>query len=195
MGKRRRARELALQFLFQSDLNSPGLLNGDDFTGSSEDIKGTQNSETEGVLSEDDQNPNRITGAEETNFQNKVVRPEIETAIYLFWESFKTDDTVWPFFLELVEGVYKNKVEIDALINETSENWKLDRMAVVDRNILRFSVYELLYVDDIPPSVTMNEAIELAKRYGAEDSPSFINGILDKIAALGDKSEKKRESS
>lgn len=195
MGKRRRARELALQFLFQSDLNSPGLLNGDDFTGSSEDIKGTQNSETEGVLSEDDQNPNRITRAEETNFQNKVVRPEIETAIYLFWESFKTDDTVWPFFLELVEGVYKNKVEIDALINETSENWKLDRMAVVDRNILRFSVYELLYVDDIPPSVTMNEAIELAKRYGAEDSPSFINGILDKIAALGDKSEKKRESS
>jgi len=195
LGKRRRARELALQFLFQSDLNSPGLLNGDDFTGSSEDIKGTQNSETEGVLSEDDQNPNRNTGAEETNFQNKVVRPEIETAIYLFWESFKTDDTVWPFFLELVEGVYKNKVEIDALINETSENWKLDRMAVVDRNILRFSVYELLYVDDIPPSVTMNEAIELAKRYGAEDSPSFINGILDKIAALGDKSEKKRESS
>jgi N utilization substance protein B len=195
LGKRRRARELALQFLFQSDLNSPGPLSGDDFTESSEDIKSTQNRETEGVLPGDGQVPNRITGVEETNFQNKVVRPEIETAIYLFWESFKTDDTVWPFFLELVEGVYKNKVEIDALINETSENWKLDRMAVVDRNILRFSVYELLYVDDIPPSVTMNEAIELAKRYGAEDSPSFINGILDKIAALGDKSEKKRESS
>ena len=97
--------------------------------------------------------------------------------------------------MELVEGVFKNKDEIDALIDETSENWKIDRMAVVDRNILRFSVYELLYVDDIPPSVTMNEAIELAKRYGAEDSPSFINGILDKIAALGDKTEKKRETS
>ncbi len=143
----------------------------------------------------EDRDPNRITETEEGNFKNKAVRPEIKTEIYLFWESFKTDDDVWPFFLELVEGVFKNKDEIDALIDETSENWKIDRMAVVDRNILRFSVYELLYVDDIPPSVTMNEAIELAKRYGAEDSPSFINGILDKIAALGDKSEKKRETS
>ena len=75
-----------------------------------------------------------------------------------------------------------NRDQIDALINGASENWRISRMATVDRNILRFSVYELVYLDDIPPSVTINEAVEIAKRYGSEDSPSFVNGILDKIA-------------
>ncbi len=72
--------------------------------------------------------------------------------------------------------------EINALIDAASDNWRIARMAAVDRNILRFSVYELVYLDDIPSRVTINEAVEIAKRYGSGESPSFVNGILDKIA-------------
>ncbi|MBN1573864.1 MAG: transcription antitermination factor NusB [Deltaproteobacteria bacterium] len=113
----------------------------------------------------------------------------MERAIDVFKDSFKTDETAIPFFLFLVRGVCKHRKRIDKIINETSENWKLDRMGVVDRNILRFAIFELMFADDIPSSVSMNEAIEIAKRYGTADSPSFINGILDKIASV----EKKRE--
>lgn len=120
---------------------------------------------------------------------NNILDPEMERAIDVFKDSFKTDETAIPFFLFLVRGVCKHRKRIDKIINETSENWKLDRMGVVDRNILRFAIFELMFADDIPSSVSMNEAIEIAKRYGTADSPSFINGILDKIASV----EKKRE--
>jgi len=73
---------------------------------------------------------------------------------------------------------------IDPLIEENSENWTLKRMAVVDRNILRLAVFELLYCPDIPFKATLNEAVELAKKFGSEDSSAFINGILDKIHSL-----------
>jgi N utilization substance protein B len=116
---------------------------------------------------------------------------EIERAIDLFKANFKTDETAIPFFLFLVRGVCKHKEEIDRIINETSENWKLDRMGIVDRNILRFAIFELMFADDIPSNVSMNEAIEIAKRYGTADSPSFINGILDKIASLQKSNSKK----
>ncbi|MFT5430157.1 MAG: N utilization substance protein B, partial [Myxococcota bacterium] len=72
---------------------------------------------------------------------------------------------------------------IDKLITKASTNWKLERMALVDRNILRIATLELKHLTDIPPKVTLNEAIEIAKRYGTEDSGSFINGILDKISS------------
>ena len=81
----------------------------------------------------------------------------------------------------LVLGVLEHRQEIDRLIEKYSENWRLDRMDVIDRSILRMAVFELLYCDEIPPKVTLNEAIELGKRYGSEDSGSFINGILDRI--------------
>ena len=72
-------------------------------------------------------------------------------------------------------------MEIDRLIEQYSENWRLDRMSVIDRNILRMAAFELLYCEEIPPKVTLNEAIDLGKRYGSGDSGSFINGILDRI--------------
>ena len=86
------------------------------------------------------------------------------------------------FSLEIVKGVAEHKKEIDDLIKKNSEHWVLDRMAVVDKNILRMAIFELIYCDDLPYKVSIDEAIELGKRYGADDSPSFINGILDNIA-------------
>jgi N utilization substance protein B len=82
----------------------------------------------------------------------------------------------------IVAGVSQNLEKIDALIEDSSENWTLERMAVVDRNILRIAVYELLYREDVPCKVVLNEAVELAKKFSGRDSCAFINGILDRIA-------------
>lgn len=86
------------------------------------------------------------------------------------------------FVSQLVEGTYRNRREIDEIIEKHAAHWKLSRMATVDRNILRLSVYELLYLHEIPTSVALNEAIEIAKKFGTENSGSFINGILDHVA-------------
>ncbi len=86
-----------------------------------------------------------------------------------------------PFAWDLFSGVTSHREELDRRLNAASENWRLDRMSRVDRNILRLSLFELLYRDDIPPKVSLNEAIELGKNFGSEDSGSFINGILDRI--------------
>jgi N utilization substance protein B len=85
---------------------------------------------------------------------------------------------------ELVRGVQSERAQIDALIQQTSTNWKLDRMARVDRNILRLAVYEILRRADVPLRVTLNEAIELGKKFGSEESSAFVNGVLDRIAHL-----------
>ncbi|MFH1468893.1 MAG: transcription antitermination factor NusB [Pseudomonadota bacterium] len=82
----------------------------------------------------------------------------------------------------LVQGVQENTQRIDALIEEASLNWRLVRMPVVDRNILRLACYELIGCPEIPVSVTINEAVELAKRFGGDDSRAFVNGILDRVA-------------
>ncbi len=82
---------------------------------------------------------------------------------------------------QLVKGVRDHKEEIDAIINKYIENWAPSRIAIVDRNILRFATYEIVYLIEIPSKVTMNEAIEVAKIYGNENSGGFINGILDRI--------------
>ena len=90
----------------------------------------------------------------------------------------------------LVEGVSEHLDEIDEKLVATSENWALDRMPVVDRAILRLAVYEMLYVDEVPVSVAINEAVELAKAYGGEDESSrFVNGVLGRISRLGDSAE------
>ena len=86
------------------------------------------------------------------------------------------------FCRELVVGVEKHLTEIDDTIGEVSENWAVSRMPLVDRNILRLATYEILYDDDVPASVAINEAVELAKVYGGEDSSKFVNGVLGKIA-------------
>jgi N utilization substance protein B len=83
--------------------------------------------------------------------------------------------------VKLVEGVVANQEELDKLIRQHSEHWRLERMAAVDRNLLRLALYELLHVPEVPAKVVINEAVELAKKYGSEESGSFINGILDRV--------------
>ena len=85
------------------------------------------------------------------------------------------------FFMELVNGVMENRLKIDSLLNTYSKNWKITRMPVVDRNIMRVAIVEFLNHSDIPPSVTINEAVEIGKKFGTKDSGSFINGVLDRI--------------
>ncbi|MBU8847947.1 MAG: transcription antitermination factor NusB [Desulfobacterales bacterium] len=89
-----------------------------------------------------------------------------------------------PFFLDLVKGVKENGSQIDALLNNYSKNWKISRMPVVDRNIMRIAIFEFLKCSDIPCSVTINEAVEIGKKYGTRDSGSFVNGVLDRIKSL-----------
>src|SRR5262249_52181536 len=134
MGSRRKAREYALQLLFQQDSS-----------------------------------------------QQKIVINE--TAAQLLPAVKPVKD----FVDRLVQGVTKNLAEIDSLIRKHAEHWRLERMGLVDRNILRMAVFELLYLEDVPAKVTLNEAIEIAKRYGDESSGSFINGILDRILSEEDR--------
>lgn len=104
-----------------------------------------------------------------------------------FWAEYQTDDEVKSFAEEIVKGTYKHLAEINAVICRSAKNWSLDRMAVVDRNVLRMAVYEVLYRMDIPTSVTINEAIEIAKKYGTDESGAFVNGILDSVARMSGK--------
>jgi len=147
LGTRRKARELVLQFLYQTDMNPPQKRGG--------------------------------AGGEWTGTSDEAA---IQEEIACFWENFKTEEGGKSFFTRLAAGVMAHRDQIDDLINGASENWRISRMATVARNILRFSVYEIVFLDDIPPSVTINEAVEIAKRYGSQESASFVNGILDKIA-------------
>ena len=100
-----------------------------------------------------------------------------------FWEDNKEDDEVKNFTYDIVSSTLENLETIDRTIQKAAEHWIIERMAAIDRNILRAATYELLYRADIPSSVTINEALEVAKKYSTVDSAPFINGILDKIAA------------
>ena len=93
-------------------------------------------------------------------------------------------ENVKPFFLDLIKGVLEHRTEIDALLHKYSKNWRITRMPVVDRNIMRMATFEFLKRPDIPSSVTINEAVEIGKKYGTKDSGSFINGVLDQIKSL-----------
>ena len=142
MGKRRKAREFALQVLFQQDIN----------------------------------------------------RNNWEEGLKLFWELTPADPDIAEFTNVLVRGTMGHLREIDNIIKKYAQNWDIHRMAVVDRNLLRFSIFELLYFESIPAKVTINEAIELAKAFGTKDSGRFINGILDRICKeLKDKADNKCE--
>jgi N utilization substance protein B len=128
---RRKAREYALQALFQRE-----------FTGNKQELRPDEG-------------------------------PSVDTA-----EKRETEK----FADALVQGTIDNMVEIDRVIKEAAEHWEMERMAAVDRNILRFAVYEILYRSDIPSAVTINEALEIAKKYSSLESAPFINGLLDRIA-------------
>ena len=129
MKKRTRARELALQFLYQVDLRGS----------------------------------------------------EVSESLVEFLEQEESDRTTQEFASLLVRGTLDNRSEIDERIQSVVQNWEIGRMAVVDRNILRLATFELLHREDIPPKVSINEAIELGKRFSTQNSGAFINGILDKI--------------
>jgi N utilization substance protein B len=130
MTRRSRAREVALQLLFQRDGN-----------------------------------PDVARSAVEAFARDRLSDPEAET-----------------FCLGLYDGVVRHLKEIDALLTAASENWKLHRMAASDRNVLRLGTYEISYAPEATPGpVALNEAIELARRYGSKDSAGFVNGVLDKV--------------
>ena len=120
-------------------------------------------------------------------YQIEVSQESLEHCLTEFWENAPTDpdpqiDDIKAFTEDLVRRVLEHAKAIDAEIEKCTENWKINRMALVDRNILRLGTCELLHFDDIPSKVAINEAIELAKRYGDSESPKFVNGILDKVA-------------
>jgi len=104
-----------------------------------------------------------------------------EEILERFCTNFKPPDSALPFFLEIVKGVLKYSPEIDTLIERFSKNWRIGRMSYVDRNVLRIAVYELICCGDIPPKVSINEAIDIAKKFGTAESGAFINGIIDSI--------------
>jgi len=104
-------------------------------------------------------------------------------SLRLLRENSRVAAAVRVFAEALVAGVVEKREELDRTIDEQSTNWAISRMTRVDLNILRLATFELLFRSDIPKSVTMNEAIEVAKKYGTEESPAFINGVLDVIAA------------
>jgi N utilization substance protein B len=139
MGSRRKARELALQFLYKSDVDREGF--------STEALGG-------------------------------------------FFEAFAGREEDRDYALILIENTFSHKDEVDATIKSHLENWTLERLSTIDRNILRFATCELLYFLDIPVNVTINEAIEIAKKFSLEESATFINGVLDKIAKQTTKGQK-----
>ena len=99
----------------------------------------------------------------------------------LICENFGTSQDTGSFSKELFLGVCENQNKLDKLISQSSKNWRLERMSYVDRSILRLGVFEILFMEDIPPKVSIDEAVELGKKYGTEDSGAFINGVLDNI--------------
>jgi N utilization substance protein B len=154
MGKRREARERAVQFLFQHDMNPP------------EDLEAALNhfwdSQRSAAIAEEK--------GMATWGQPIALPPPTadEAAVRLFAEP-------------LIRGALDHRDEADALIKKHAQNWDLHRMAAVDRNVLRLAIYEMLYRDDIPPVVSINEAVDIAKKFSTQDSGKFVNGILDKV--------------
>ena len=114
-------------------------------------------------------------------YQGEFAGPPRPEALEQFWHHFQTEDAPPAYLLDLVSGVTSHLEELDVFIVRYSEHWRLERMTIVDRNLLRLAIYELLYQPHIPVKVVINEAVEMAKRYGSEASGGFVNGILDQV--------------
>lgn len=114
-------------------------------------------------------------------YRIEISKESVDSSIEDFWTTEKADKEVVDFANDLVRGTHENLSKIDELISKHTANWDIKRIAVIDKNILRMGILELLYKEDIPPKVAINEAIELAKKYGDVDSGKFVNGILDKV--------------
>jgi len=154
MGKRREARERAVQFLFQHDLNPP-----DDLEAALDQFWQSQRA---AAIAED-------KGAATWGQTVELPPPTAEeAAVRLFADP-------------LIRGVVEHRDEADAIIKKHAKNWELHRIAAEDRNILRLAIYEMRHRDDIPPVVSINEAVDIAKKFSTHDSGKFVNGILDKV--------------
>ncbi|MFA5007602.1 MAG: transcription antitermination factor NusB [Candidatus Omnitrophota bacterium] len=120
-------------------------------------------------------------------YQIEIANTDYQSAYQNYLKNYPQKQEVIDFALTLIEGVSKNIQNLDSLIKKYVKNWEIDRMAVIDRNILRLACFEIINLPEIPPKVSINEAIELAKRFGDIDSPRFVNGILDKIYKMESK--------
>lgn len=127
-------------------------------------------------------------------FYLDMIGDESGEGLDVFYGSFSPAKQAVPFFRKLVEGVRQSQREIDATIERFSSNWKLHRMPHVDRNILRIAVFEMLHCEDIPIKVSINEAIDIGKKYGTHESGPFINGILDSLRIAIEKGDMKVET-
>ncbi len=154
MGKRREARERTVQFLFQHDLNRP-----DDLERALEQFWESQRA---AAIAEE---KGTATWGQPTELPPPTAD---EAAIRLFADP-------------LICGALEHRDEADEIIKKHAKNWELHRIAAVDRNILRLAIYEMLHRDDIPPVVSINEAVDIAKKFSTQDSGKFVNGILDKV--------------
>jgi len=110
-------------------------------------------------------------------FDNKP----LEETLNQYWENKKTNQAAREYSSWLVNGIISHHKKIDTVIQNASEHWRLSRMALIDRNILRMAVFELLYEENIEPAVVINEAIEIAKAYSGDEAANFVNGVLDAI--------------
>lgn len=106
-----------------------------------------------------------------------------------FCDCFNPPDRARPFFLELVRGVIGALPKLDSIIERFSKNWRISRMSPVDRNIMRIAAYEIICCSDIPSKVSINEAIDIGKKFGTEESGAFINGIIDSIRIAHEKED------
>jgi transcription antitermination factor NusB len=120
-------------------------------------------------------------------YQIDVTSDPVDAILNQYWHTRNRNPEVVDFANEIIKGTTEHLSEIDAIISQHSESWEISKMPIVDRNILRFAIYEILYMDDIPPKVTIDEAVDLANSYGTPNSGKFINGILDKIMTLNTK--------
>ncbi len=116
-------------------------------------------------------------------FQYDATKDPIDEILKYYWENISSvkNNEIKEYAETIVKGTIEHLEEIDSKIKEVSKNWRIERMFMVDRNILRLAIFELIYRKDIPPAVAINEAIEISKIYGTEKSSKFINGILDSI--------------
>ena len=117
-------------------------------------------------------------------YQIDITNDSIDAVMNQYWQNRDRNPEVIDFANEIIRGTIEYLSEIDAIITQHSENWEISKMPIIDRNILRFAIYEILYVDDIPPKVTIDEAVELANKFSTPHSGKFINGVLDKIMTL-----------
>lgn len=114
-------------------------------------------------------------------FEIELTRDEPAEVVERAWRVRRPAADIRPFCERLVLGAWAQRAAIDDLVQECAEHWRLERMSAVDRNLLRLAAFELLFESETPPAVILDEAVDIARRFGSEDSPAFVNGVLDAV--------------